>query len=46
MSVEVEKTTVPQRFRAWCHECQDGYQGGKPTVIKWANKHDKENHTR
>lgn len=29
----------PTRWRAWCEECQDGYQGGKKAAEKWAAKH-------
>lgn len=44
MSAEITPTTVPRRFLAWCEECQDGYQGGKPTVTKWAAKHNSARH--
>lgn len=44
MSAEITRTSVPRRLRAWCEECQDGYQGGKPTVAKWADRHNRERH--
>ena len=44
MSAEITKLPVPRKFRAWCEDCQDGYQGGKPTVQKWADRHNAERH--
>lgn len=44
MSATITKTSVPRKYRAWCHDCQDGWQGGKPTVTKWADKHNTDRH--
>ena len=27
-------------YLAWCEACHDGYQGGKVTAGRWAQKHD------
>jgi len=44
MSAQITKTSVARRFLAWCEECQDGYRGGKPTVTKWADRHNANRH--
>lgn len=44
MSAEIEKLPVPRRYRAWCEACQDGYQGGKQTVIRWVKDHNASKH--
>lgn len=44
MTAEIAKTSIPRKFRTWCEECQDGYQGGKPTVTRWAHRHNAERH--
>ncbi|QGZ17163.1 hypothetical protein HYQ19_gp064 [Arthrobacter phage DrYang] len=41
---EVEKTTVPRRWRAYCETHQDGWNGTKRTAEKWAAKHNAEHH--
>lgn len=43
MSATLERRNA-RRWLAWCDEHQDGYQGGKPTATKWAEKHNAEHH--
>jgi hypothetical protein len=33
-----------RRYRAWCDQHQDGYQGGKVAANKWAAKHNAAEH--
>lgn len=45
MTAKVTKlTSTPRRFRAWCEECQDGYQGGKIAASNWAYLHNENRH--
>jgi hypothetical protein len=44
MSATVEKLSIPRRFRAWCDECSDGYQGGKIAANNWAYLHNENRH--
>lgn len=45
MATTVRRVSVkPPRWRAFCDTHQDGYQGGRPTAIKWADNHVKEEH--
>jgi hypothetical protein len=44
MSAEITKLSVPRKYRAWCEECQDGYQGGKQAVTKWTDHHNAQRH--
>lgn len=44
MAATVERRN-PRRYLAWCTECGDGYQGGKPTAQKWADRHNSERHS-
>lgn len=36
--------TKTRRYRAWCDQHQDGYQGGKVAANNWANKHNDAEH--
>lgn len=44
MGATVERLSVPRRYRAWCEQHQDGYQGGKAAAEKWAAAHNKTRH--
>ncbi|AYD81559.1 hypothetical protein HYP71_gp065 [Arthrobacter phage KBurrousTX] len=44
VKAEVEKTTVRNRYRAYCEAHQDGWNGTKRTAEKWATEHNNEHH--
>ena len=37
--MEIERLSVRGRYRVWCDDCQDGYQGGKTACERWRARH-------
>jgi len=44
MSASIERLSISRKFRGWCEECQDGYQGGKIAVNNWVYLHNENHH--